>query len=303
MVARRVAVNHSFVPFGVHAADVRRSAFAVSDRHGSLRLLDGDSLRLRREWHVGDGATGTHAVRTGDEVALVSGIDTVTLLDPHGETLWRFRHEAPWQHGGFERGCAWFDAGGEPFAMVPRPAYDGCDVVHLDRRDGRPLERVAIDTDPAGSEAIHHPDGRVGLSVGEGQDGVYAWWTRLGAHGIELTAAPWDDEALFDVDPAGAHVLTTPHSEGPLRVRAFPGLDVVREIAPPAGLWWDFYACFAGEHIVARTHSDADEELLVAVDARSAIETLEETGDPMVPGPDASWLKITPNGIERWVLP
>ena len=167
---------------------------------------------------------GTHAVRAEDEVALVSGVDTVTLLDVRGEPVWTFRHEAPWQNGGFERGCAWFDDAGEPFAMVPRQEYDGCDVVHLGRRDGRPLERVRIDTDPGGTEAIHHPDGRIGLSVGEGQDGVFAWWTRLDAGGLELIEAPWADEVLFDVDPAGEHVLTTPHSEGPLRVRAFPGL-------------------------------------------------------------------------------
>ena len=302
MLARRLAANHSFHAFGVHAVDARRTAVAVTDREGWLRLLDGETLTLRRGWHVGEDAVGTHAVRAGDEFALVSGVDSVTLLPPAGGPVWTFRHDAPWQQGGFQRGCAWFDAAGEAFAIVPRPGYDGCDIVHLGRRDGRPLERVRIDTDPAGAEAVHHRDGWVGLSVGEGQDGAFAWWTRLGARGPELIEAPWGDEVLFDVDPAGAHVLTTPHDVGPIRVRTFPGLGLMREIDPPADTHWDFYACFAGEHIVARAHTDADEELLLAIGADGTITTLASSPDPIVPGPAGSWLTITDDGLERWTL-
>jgi hypothetical protein len=96
---RRIAANDSFVPYGVDATDASRTAFAVGDRDGRLRLVDGDTLAER---------------------------------------------------------CAWFTADGEPFALVPRAGHDGCEIIHLDRRDGRPLERATVRTEPAGANAIHH---------------------------------------------------------------------------------------------------------------------------------------------------
>jgi hypothetical protein len=102
----------------------------------------------------------------------------------------------------------------------------------------------------------------VGLSEGEGQDAAQAWWVRsagqvLGQIRIEVLDAGWDDWLLGDVDPSGAKVITTPHNTGPLLVRAFPSLEVLRAIDPPGERsGWDFTACFAGDMLISELIGD-----------------------------------------------
>lgn len=62
--------------------------------------------------------------------------------------------------------------------VVPAGSYDHCLVVCLDLDSGEPLAEAQIDAAPAGISPVHHPDGWVGLSEGEGQDAVRAWWVR-----------------------------------------------------------------------------------------------------------------------------
>jgi hypothetical protein len=59
----------------------------------------------------------------------------------------------------------------------------------------------------------------------------------------------------------------------------------VREIEPPPAAAWDFYACFVGEHVVAKTIPDEDDETLVVIDSRDAITTLARSEHPIIPGP------------------
>jgi hypothetical protein len=66
--------------------------------------------------------------------------------------------------------------GREPHAVVPAPSHRGCLVLRLDLNSGRPLAQAAIQTAPARVHPIYHQDGWVGLSAGEGQDAVKAWW-------------------------------------------------------------------------------------------------------------------------------
>ena len=272
----------------------------VTDRSHRLWQLDARDLSVLRRWQLDDSAVGSHGIRPADQVALVSGRAEVTILDHAGDRLWSLKHP-PWE-GDFEGGAAWFDAEGRPFAVVPSPS-SSCEIVHLDVRTGKPLHLAAVSMAPAGVHALHHANGWVGLTVGEGQDGAYTWWVRLTGEGIELIRAPWDDEVLFDVDATGNRILTTPHDDGPIRIRSFPQLTMLRELLPPAGYAWDYYACLIGEVVVARAHEkDGDDGILVAVDDEGTLTTLAQTHDSIHPGPDGSWFASTDEGIERWCL-
>jgi hypothetical protein len=118
-------------------------------------------------------------------------------------------------------------------AVVPADSYDHCRVVQLDLASGRPVAEAAIQGEPAGINPIHHPDGWVGLSEGEGQDATRAWWIRAPAVAdghLELLDAGWDDWVFSDVHKSGRQIITTPHGRGPLLVRSFPSLDPLREV-------------------------------------------------------------------------
>jgi hypothetical protein len=91
-----------------------------------------------------------------------------------GRARWRHPH-APWT-GAFESGCTWFDEAGQSYAVVPAASYDRCLVVCLDLDSGQPLAATPIQARAAGISPVHHPDGWVGLSEGEGQDAAQAWW-------------------------------------------------------------------------------------------------------------------------------
>lgn len=300
----RIAVNETVVAYGVRGTDGDRSCLAVTDRDHGLYLLGSERLNVLHRWRLGAEAIGSHAVRVSDRVALISESAAVVLLDGDGRPVWRHRHP-PWKQGAFEAGCAWFDDEGTPFAVVPASGYSGCEVVALSARDGSPTARASISTAPAGIDALHQRAGWTGLSVGEGQDGAYAWWARLHAGRLELIDGGWTDEVLFDSDPAGTRIITTPHATGAdaIKVRSFPRLEVLREIEPPPGYWWDFYACFIGPWIVARAHNpDDDDEVLVAIDPDDRISMLARTEDPICPGPAGSWISSGSDGIARWQL-
>lgn len=299
----RIAANDAVVAYGVHETDADRSSLAVTDRDRGLWLLGADRLDVLHRWQLGAEAIGSHAVRAGDRVALISESDAVVLMDADGRRLWRHRHPA-WNQGGFQTGCAWFDNEGTPFAVVPASDYDGCEIVALSARDGAPTHRASISTAPAGMHALHQQDDWVGLSVGEGQDGAYAWWCRPHARQLEVIEGGWTDEVLFDADAAGTRILTTPHVTGPIRIRSFPRLEVLREIEPPPAYAWDFSACFVGAWIVARAYADdgGDDEILVAIDPVDRITTLTPTEAPICPGPGGSWISTGSRGITRWRL-
>src|SRR5262249_12154402 len=235
----------------VVANDARRSSFTVG-AGDSVLALDANLAVLGR-WPGQPGTRGWHATSPCQGLALISANDEVRLLDRAGRLLWRHQH-APWS-GALESGCTWFDQFGQPHAVIPATSHDRCLVARFDLRSGQLLAEAAIDAAPVAVNPVHHPDGWVGLSVGEGQDAAKTWWVRPSnqahEHGnIELLDAGWDNWVLSDVDTSGRSVITTPHAEGPLLVRSFPGLDIVRSIDPPDDAEWDFTACFAGDLLV-----------------------------------------------------
>lgn len=174
----------------------------------------------------------------------------------------------------------------------------------------RPTDRVAL---ISGSDAVvlmeadgrrlwrhRHPAWRQG-----GFETGCAWFDDEGTPFAVVPALDysWTDEVLFDADAAGTRILTTPHATGAIKIRSFPGLEVLREIEPPPAHAWDFYACFAGAWIVARAHNDGgDDEILVAIDPDDRIIILTRTEAPICPGPGGCWISTGARGIARWRL-
>jgi hypothetical protein len=126
-------------------------------------------------------------------------------------------------------------------------------VIRLSRESGQLLAAEPIEAQPSGVLPMHDPDGWVGLDVGEGQDGCRAWWVcSAGLADFEVLAAGRRDWIFADVDQSGSHVRTLPHDgSGPLVVRAFPSLEVIRSIDPPPGRFWGLCALFVGDMIVS----------------------------------------------------
>ena len=179
----------------VVANDSARSSFTVVS--GDVLLALDQDLNVLGRWPLGSTTRGWHASSPGRGLALISGRSEVRLLGQTGQTIWAYPHAA-WT-GAFESGCTWFDSAGEPHAVIPASAYDHCLVIRFDLASGAPLAEAPIQAAPAGINPIHHRDGWVGLSEGEGQDAARAWWVRSanppgGPARIDLIDAGWDDE-------------------------------------------------------------------------------------------------------------
>ena len=176
------------------ANDAARSSFTAHVGN-SLIALSAD-LDVLGRWPVDAPPRhrGRHAICLDRGLALISGPGDVRLADGTGRVRWSYPH-LPWK-GAFESGCTWFDAAGQPYAVVPDAAYRDCLVVRFILDSGQPLALRPIRAQPAGIEVIHHPDGWVGLSEGEGQDAVKAWWVRSdsqssGEISIEVLYGGW----------------------------------------------------------------------------------------------------------------
>jgi hypothetical protein len=287
----------------VVANDSARSSFtAVSGE--ALLALDQD-LNILGRWPLGSATGGWHASSPGRGLALISGPSEVRLLHETGRTFWAYPHTA-WA-GNFESGCTWFDSAGQPHAVIPAPSYDGCLVVRFDLETGAPLAQAPIvEAEPAGINPVHHPDGWVGLSEGEGQDAARAWWVRSASPAaIEVIDAGWDDWVFSDVHHSGRTILTTPHSGGPLTVRSFPSLEVLLSVDSPSTedhSGWDFTACFVGDDVIINKLI-GDDERLAAIDLNGEVHDLDELEEGwLVPAADGTWLAVSGTAIRRCKL-
>ncbi len=282
----------------VVANDARRTSFTVH-AGGSLHALSGDDLSVLVTWSVAPGWRGGHASWPATKFALESGARSVVLRHPKGPA-WTMLHP-PWA-GDFESGCTWFDGAGRPFAVVPTEYYDGCLVVALSRSSGQVVASAAITTAPAGIVPVHHRDGWVGLSVGEGQDAARVWWVRLSDDRpgtLDVVDAGWHDAVLADVHPTGRLIVTVPQDTGPLAIRTFPDLRIVQRVASPGpDTFWDLAACFAGNHMVARLSGRPD--VTVAVHGDGKLEVLDVGDGWLVPAAKRTWLTVEPDRIRRW---
>lgn len=285
----------------VVANDSARSSFSVVSG-GDLLALDAD-LNVLHRWPLGLAKRGWHSSSPGRGLALISGPDYVRLLGDTGQTIWAYPHAA-WS-GAFESGCTWFDAAGDPYAVIPAASYDHCLVIRFGLESGTPLGEAAIRAAPAGIEPVHGPWDWVGLSEAEGQDAARAWWVRSATSAgepsrIEVVDAGWDHWVLSDADPSSGAIITAPHRDGPLAVRSFPTFEVLLSIDPPGDdEFWDHSACFASEGlIVARLIGPS--ERLVAIDLNGEVHDLAEQEQGwLIPAAGNTWLSATRTTIQR----
>jgi hypothetical protein len=100
------------------------------------------------------------------------------------------------------------------------------------------------------------------------------------------------------VDPSGSKIITTPHMGGPLLVRSFPSLEIVRSIEPPPGESWIESAFFAGEMIIGGL--GAQEDRFVAISQDGAITDLKQPeARYLVPANHGTWMAVTQTTIRR----
>ncbi|MCX5184513.1 hypothetical protein [Streptomyces sp. NBC_00268] len=297
---------------------------------------------------------GTCTVSPGLDVAVFAGVHAVRAVDRRGTTLWEVRHGC-WEgscremHASFDeygentdsRGHLYADSGSVVFsadgklvwAHVRGPLAAGDedpDVIDewlvLDATDGRVLGQADIQTAAAGSGHVSHPDpGQMGLSVGEGQDGVPLLWGRWDGERLTVDRIGDDDRCLMAVSPSGEHFLTVTHYQEALALHRVEDGSVVseldaEEVIPdhPAlhpdndepEVRWDYYGGFLDEHTVIAGTSEADEEYGAGrhwlVDVRD-MRLLGEVTYPFptsgVPGTlgDGSWYTIAEDTKELQV--
>ncbi|MGC5017083.1 hypothetical protein [Micromonospora sp. DT47] len=145
----------------------------------------------------------------------------------------------------------------------------------LDAVDGRVLGRASTDTAAAGSHHVPHPDlGKMGLSVGEGQDGVPLRWGRWDGARLTVTRIGDDDRCLIDVSPRGTRFLTVAHEQGELAIHRLPDGAVMHEVAayhrlPPHSRapsdseeepFWDYQCGLVDERTVIASTGERGEE-------------------------------------------
>ncbi|MBQ0905661.1 hypothetical protein [Micromonospora sp. U21] len=263
------------------------------------RLLGGDDTPIARfpaPWPRRAG--GVDAVSPTLDLAVFSGQHALHAVDQTGALRWRLRH-ACWVphclslHNSYEeyagtgehrypdRGSCSISADGStvwahvrtPLPDDDEPEYDEEWLV-IDAIDGRILGRASTGTAAAGSHHVPHPDpGQMGISIGEGQDGVPLRWGRWDGVRLTVTSIGDDDRSLIDVSPSGQLLLTVAHHQGDLAIHRLPDGAVLHEVAAdqlqphsqqPSDTaeepYWDYQCGFVDERTVIARADENDEE-------------------------------------------
>jgi hypothetical protein len=110
----------------------------------------------------------------------------------------------------------------------------------------------------------------------------------------------WDQWVLADADQRSQRIITTPHNDGPLVIRSFPGLDPLASVPPPHDLRWDFTAVFVGDRVVARVLDDSTSAVVIS--PQGAVRPLAVGPGWLSPGPDQQWLTVERESLTAWRL-
>lgn len=263
------------------------------------RLLAGDdtpAARFPAPWPRRAG--GVDAVSPTLDLAVFSGQHALHAVDRTGALRWSVRH-ACWGssctslHESYEEyadtdehrypdqgSCSISADGSTVWAHVRTPLPDDAEPEYdeewlvIDATDGRVLGRASTGTAAAGSHHVPHPDpGQMGISIGEGQDGVPLRWGRWDGAQLTVTSIGDDDRSLIDVSPSGKLLLTVAHHQGDLAIHRLPDGTVLHEVAadqlqphrqPPSDTaeepYWDYLCGFVDEHTVIASADENDEE-------------------------------------------
>lgn len=292
---------------------------------------------------------GTVTVSPRRDLAVFSGVHALRAVDTAGAVRWEVRHgcwdagcsglhasfdEYPESHGHryADSGSAAVSADGKlvwahvrgPLASDADPGVGsgvgsgvGFDMSEewlvLDAADGRVLGRADTRTWAAGSWHVPHPDpGRMGLSVGEGQDGAPLLWGRWDGRGLSFDLLS-DDWVLMAVSPSGERFLTVTHDQETLAVHraadgsVLAGADAATALPrrpgmPPesdAEVCWDYYGGFLDEDTVIAGTAGSDEEFGAERHWLLDAARMGVTGQIDYPFPISGW--PTPLGDGTWL--
>ncbi|WAL75115.1 hypothetical protein OU787_28500 [Kitasatospora sp. YST-16] len=282
---------------------------------------------------------GTVAVSPGRDAAVFAGVHAVRSVEASGATRWEVRHGC-W-YGGCSLAHSSFDEyaldedhryadsgsvavgadGGLVWAHVRAPLGGDAGAegdqelwAVLDAADGRVLGRVDTMTAASGSEHTPHPDPtRMGLSVGEGEEGSPALWGRW--DGQRLTAVQIGTElVLLAVSPSGGHLLTVDVGQWSLSLHRAEDGSLLRELdardaVPPhprstgeGRVYWDCDAAFVDQDTIVAGTSECAARYGAArhwlVDARGTALRGEVSYPFPVSGPvrsagDGAWYTVS----------
>ncbi|MFD6971556.1 hypothetical protein [Streptomyces sp. NPDC059979] len=198
---------------------------------------------------------GGYAVAPAGDLVVFAGLHALRAVDPAGKVRWEIRHRC-WArcpgHDGFDEyagdpghrsgssGSAGFSADGTlVWAHVPGPLAQEPSVregrveewLVIDARDGRVLARADTRTSAAGSVHVPHPDpSRMGLTIGEGQDGSHVRWGCWDGRALTVDGFGDEDRVLMAVSPSGDRMLTVTHDQDTLAVHRVADASVASEL-------------------------------------------------------------------------
>jgi hypothetical protein len=294
---------------------------------------------------------GEVAVSPEGGLAVFAGVHALRAVEASGATRWEVRHGC-WggacssahetfaeyaddeEHRYPDSGSAAFSSDGKlvwahmrgPLTADGGSGEDQELWLVLDAADGRVLGRVQTMT--VGSVSYHtpHPDpARMGLSVGEGEEGSPVLWGHW--DGARLSARKVDDELLLqDVSPSGRSLLAVDIGQHTLYLQSAGDGSVLRELDAEGAVpvrpgstvgervYWDYEAAFVDEDTVVAGTSECDAGLGTArhwlVDARTMTLRGEisypfPVSGPARPAGDGSWYTVPQDGesVSVWELP
>lgn len=318
---------------------------------------EGEEVRFPAPWPR---RFGTDAVAPARDLAVFAGVHALRAVAPDGTTRWEIRHGC-WTgacdgaHSTYEEyaqsqdhlypdsGSAVFSADRTlvwahirgPVAGSPEFPDSPDEWLVIDATDGRILGRADAQTAAAGSEHVPHPDpAQMGLSVGEGQDGVPLRWGRWDGEQLSVECLGDEDRVLMAVSPSGGRLLTVAHYQEDLSLlRTGDGsvlATVVAESALPRhptraeedgdpeepGVRWDYVSGFLDEDTLIAGTAESDEEYGEVRHWLLDGHTLTVTGRIAYPFPpsgapnalgDGTWTTITSSpgtaaSVHLWAL-
>ncbi|WP_330461516.1 hypothetical protein OIB37_34405 [Streptomyces sp. NBC_00820] len=302
---------------------------------------------------------GTVTVSPERDAAVFAGVHAVRSVEVSGATRWEVRHGC-WDGGCFlahrsfdeyahdedhsraDSGSVAVSADGrqvwahvrEPLDGDPDTSSDsGTDPeddqelwMVLDAADGRVLGRV--NTLTVASDSVHtpHPDpARMGLSVGEGEEGSPVLWGHWDGQRLSVEQLGIE-RILLAVSPSGRYLLTVPVGQHSLFLhRTEDGSKALRELdatdTVPAhpdgtgggGVYWDQEAAFVDEGTLVAGTSEYDgrygaaRHWLVDVPGltlRGEISYPVPVSGPARPAGDGTWYTVSADGtsVHLWEL-
>ncbi|BAU86732.1 hypothetical protein SLA_5863 [Streptomyces laurentii] len=215
LIVRQVAAPATAEPIRFPAPWPRRCGDAVVSPDATLAVFSGPhGLRAvdrtgAVRWELGHACWAP--CPEGGAVTSYAADDHAHRYAPSGSTCFSADGTLVWAH---VRGPL---AGDAP---VQGPGSGEEEWLVLDAADGSVLARAETGTAAAGSFHVPHPDpSRMGLTIGEGQDGSPLRWGRFDGRALTVDRLGDDDLVLLAVGPGGDRLLTVTHDQDTLAVR------------------------------------------------------------------------------------